>query len=271
MEDKENIVHKPYSKYRPRDDEKSFGFNMNFNFKSSLPFLTVLGVFFLSVFLLLLIFDAWIMPAMIHNREMVKVPHVTGSNLQSASATLKQRGLNFAVSTEQYSEEYPPETIIMQVPASDIEVKVGRTVYLTLSKGKETVSVPHLIGQHINTARFELMKRGFQIGEINYEFSDFIAKDSVIKQSIPSGRLVPYGEIVHLVISKGSDAQVPVPSLIGHTIDEARDILSAKGFIIGDIQYSISETFTPNTIIGQNPAKSELAPLGSRIDVVISR
>lgn len=271
MEDREEIVHKPYSKFRPRDKYKFFGLEMNFNFKSSLPYFAVIGIFFLSVYLLLMVFDAWIMPAMIHNRDMVKVPNVTGANLKSASSALKQRGLNFGISTEQYSEEYPPETVIMQVPAADIEVKVGRTVYLTLSKGKEKVSVPHLIGQHLNTARFELMKRGFQIGEITYEFSDLIAKDSIIKQSISSGKIVPYGEIVHLVVSKGSDAQVPVPSLIGHTLDEARDILSAKGFIIGNIQYNVSETFTSNTIIGQNPSQSELAPHGTRIDIVISK
>ncbi len=271
MEDREEIVHKPYSKYRPRDEEAFLGVKMSFNFKKSLPYLSVVGIFFLSIYILLLIFDAWIMPAMVHNREMVEVPNVTGANLKSASLALKQRGLNFAVSTEQYNEEYPHETVIMQVPASDIKVKVGRTVYLTLSKGKENVSVPHLIGQHLNTARFELMKRGFQIGEISYEFSDLVAKDSVIKQSLTSGKLVPYGEIVHLIVSKGPDTQVPVPSLIGHTLEEARDILSGQGFIIGEIQYSISETFTPHTIIGQNPAKSELAPLGARIDIVISR
>jgi serine/threonine-protein kinase len=263
--------HKPYSKYRPKDDDKFSGFNMTFDTKKALPYLYVTGIFLVSVYLLLLIFDAWIMPAMVHNRDLVKVPEVTGSKLRNASSILKQHGLNYSVSTQQYSEEYPPETVIKQVPNSSTEVKVGRTVYLTVSKGKETVAVPHLIGLHLSTARFELMKRGFQLGEISYEFSDYIPKDSVMRQSKNSGLLIPYGQIIDLVISKGSDAQTPVPMLIGYTLEEVKAILSEKGFVLGEVQYMVSDTFTSNTVIGQSPGQSELAPLGASIDVIVAK
>lgn len=263
--------HKPYSKYRPKDEYKFSGFNMKFDSKQALPYIYVTGIFLVSVYLLLVIFDAWIMPAMVHNRDLVKVPEVTGSNLRNASSILKQNGLNYAVSTQQYSEEFPPETVIKQVPNSSTEVKVGRTVYLTVSKGKEKVAVPHLIGLHLSTARFELMKRGFQLGEISYDFSDNIPKDSVMRQSKNSGQLIPYGQIIDLVVSKGSDAQNPVPVLLGHTLEEVKVILEEKGFVLGNVQYIGSETFTSNTVIGQSPSQTELATLGASIDVIVAK
>lgn len=271
MNEEINKQHKPYSKYRPKDDDKLTMFNLNRDYKKLLPYLYVLGAFIMAVYLLLMVFDAWIMPTMVHNRDLVKVPDVTGDNLLSAASMLKERGLNYSISNHQYSEEHSPETVIKQVPSSSTEVKVGRTVYLTVSKGKETVSVPPVIGLHLSTARFELMKRGFQLGEISYEFSDNIPKDSVMRQSKSAGQLRPYGEIIDLVISKGSDAQIPVPILIGLTLEEAKQILNEKGFVIGNVQYNSSDTFTPNTVIGQNPGQTELAPTGAIIDVIVAK
>jgi len=124
---------------------------------------------------------------------------------------------------------------------------------------------------HLSTARFELMKRGFQIGEITYDFSDYIPKDSVMSQSKNSGQLIPYGQIIDLVVSKGSDAQIPVPVLMGYTLEEVKAILEEKGFVLGDVQYIGSETFTSNTVIGQSPSQTELAPLGASIDVIVAK
>jgi beta-lactam-binding protein with PASTA domain len=59
--------------------------------------------------------------------------------------------------------------------------------------------------------------------------------------------------------------------LIGYTLEEVKAILSEKGFVLGEVQYMVSDTFTSNTVIGQSPGQSELAPLGASIDVIVAK
>lgn len=267
-----NFEPKPYSKYRKQDDKNfNFNFNMNFDARKLLPYGLVVFIFFMSLYLFFLLFDGIIMPSLIHSKDIIKVPDLSGKNLDEGIAIVANSKLAYKISHEVYSEEFPNRTIVKQVPYAGSEVKEGRTVYLTVSKGKETVSVPYMVGLPVGVARVELLKRGLELGEINYDFSETIGKDSIMAQSINSNKYVPYGSAVNIVVSQGSNARDPIPSLIGLWLDEVNAIIEANGFELGNINYVQSETFTPNTIVSQFPIQGELHPKGTRIDITISK
>lgn len=261
---------KPFSKYR-KDDEPGFKLNLNLNPKKSVPYLLVVFIFIMSLYLVFLLFDGIIMPAFVHNKDIVKVPDLTGKSIDEGSRILVNNHLAFKIAQEIYSEEYPPQTIVKQVPYIGMEVKEGRTIYLTVSKGKETVSVPYIINLTLNQARFELRKRGLEIGDIEYDFSDYIGRDSIMNQGVKAGSFLPYGSTVTITISQGSNSQMPIPALVGLKFEDIDAILSETGFILGNINYQSSETFTPNTIISQNPAQGELYITGTKIDITVSK
>ncbi len=240
-------------------------------FQDAKPYLLVVLGFFAFLLAVLLIMDNLIMPAIVHCDEKVKVPAVTGEVLNVAERRLENSDLKSRVSREIYSEKYKAGCVVNQIPVANSLVKQGRPIFLIVSKGKETVPVPYLIGSNLRNARVQLLQRGLELGEIEYEFNELYSKDIVSTQSRSSGTYVPYGSSINVLISKGSELQNRIPMLVGFSFDEIAAVLKETGFILGNINYKVSETYLPNTIISQSPQSDQTAPPGTPIDIIISK
>ncbi|HRT68349.1 MAG TPA: PASTA domain-containing protein, partial [Bacteroidota bacterium] len=106
-------------------------------FKKLLPYLEVLAAFLGAVLIIFLIFDNWILPSIVKDRKIVKVPNVVGMPSNTAINLLNENGLDYTIVSQQYNETYPKDYVIKQIPAPGTKVKESRQVLLTLSKGKE--------------------------------------------------------------------------------------------------------------------------------------
>ncbi|MPN48829.1 hypothetical protein SDC9_196441 [bioreactor metagenome] len=115
------------------------------------------------------------------------------------------------------------------------------------------------------------MKVGLELGNISYDFSDNVGKDTIISQSIAPNAKVPYGQLVNIVISKGSEAQIKVPSLIGLSLSEATNILSELGLIVGNIGYKPDATYLPDVITDQSPQPGLIAAPGDAVNITITK
>lgn len=73
----------------------------------------------------------------------------------------------FEVVDKNFSDKYPRGYIIEQTPTSDQSVKKGTNIQVVLSLGPRTVAVPDLTGKTVDEAKFELLKMGFDINNIN--------------------------------------------------------------------------------------------------------
>jgi len=256
--------------------------NSNFGFKNIINSLTYsnsnkyyryLMVFFtylVGLFVFLYIIDSFVIPAFVHNRASVIVPNVIGLNEQQGSNVIKKSELKAVISSEIYSSTYPKGYIIKQLPKSGLKVKSNRPIYLTVSKGNETVKMPNLINASLRNARVILINMGMSIGVISYEFSENIPKDSIMTQSIPANRIIPYGEIINIIISRGSEINSNVPNLIGIDSQNIEEYVKSFGFVMGSVNYRKDETFAPGTIIEQFPAANSVAPNGSIINIVVN-
>lgn len=233
-------------------------------------YLIVTFSYFIGILLLVYILDSFIIPEFVHSRASIKVPDVTGKLIQDGEKILKSSELNPVISTEIYSSTLPKGYIIKQLPKSGLQVKSNRPIYLTISKGKETVKMPNLINTSLRDARVQLMNLGLSIGVITYEFSETIMRDSIMNQSIPYKKEVPYGEIINLVISKGSEINATIPNLVGMDFKNIEEYIKSMGFILGSVNYRKDETFAPGTIIEQFPLANSVSPSGSIINIVVN-
>jgi serine/threonine-protein kinase len=240
-------------------------------FMKYLPFLYVLIGFFFGIFILVMLFDNYIVPKMVHERPIIEVPDLLGMNEQDAESKLVEIGLNYEISGEQFSNEMPPGTVLRQLPNSGTEVKKGRPVYLTLSKGKETVRVPSFVGFDIRKAKLEIMKLGLKLGEIKYENSEEYPKDTIIAQTIQPGSKIEYGKRLGLTISKGSEQTIEMPLLIGQRLEDIITLLENYELRLGNVKYENSETFQQNVIIDQYPKEYEQVQLGTYINITVSQ
>ncbi len=236
-----------------------------------LPYIYVSLGFIATVIILVVLMDSVILPNLIHDKTVVTVPAVIGKNITSAEKILIHEGLTLGKVSEQFNETVKNGIVINQIPSAGIQVKEGRPINLSVSKGREMVSVPYVIGQNLRSARLTLKNAGLEVGELTYQFDDFYGQDTVSGQQIASGRSVPFNTRVNLTVSKGSENQVMVPLILGKTLDEAKFILEESGLVIGTITYKQQGTYLPNTVIDQHPAPNELVKKGDIINVVISK
>jgi serine/threonine-protein kinase len=239
--------------------------------KKLLPYITVFLAFSAAVIILIMLVDWLLLPSLLHDKGVVKVPDVTGKQLAEAEKILEKSGLRVQSVSDQFSESVPSGAIINQNPKADEEVKKDRGVYLIVSKGQETLKMPNLIGQPIRTARLTLTNAGLLIGTVDYQSSDLYGKDTVIRQSKPKDASVPYNTTINITVSSGAEMQVAVPSLVAKSFEEINKILQESGLGLGEVTYEKNSTYTPNTVLSQSPEAGTLVNTGAKVNVTISK
>lgn len=114
----------------------------------------------------------------------------------------KELGVNIRVSVEEYNDKIDKNHIISQAPNAGSAIKAGDTITVVVSKGKNQVSAPSVVGLTLSDAENSIKEKGFVLGTINYEYSDSHDKDVVISQSPNGGSLKP-GDKINVVVSRG--------------------------------------------------------------------
>lgn len=238
--------------------------------RSSFKYLITFFSFIIVLFLLVFIADKWILPSLVHDRETVNVPSIEGKSLKEASEILNANNLFYEIVSEQYSGQ-EEGIILKQIPQADKQVKSKRPIFITISKGKETIEMPDLTGISIRQARVSLYNNGLNLGDIQYIYSDVVPKDSIISQNIRKGKNLIYGDTVNLIVSKGPEFQIYIPKLSGMAFEGIENYLVSEGFKLGNVEFIDNDTFVPGTIISQLPQSNTLAQSGQYINIVVAR
>jgi len=245
---------------------------MNENIRKLLPYGLVLLSFGVFCLLMIIIFDAILMPSLIKEEDTIKVPDVTGKTLTEAEGTLTENDLKVAKVIEQNSIDVPEGTVISQDPKPGMDVKVGRAVYLTVRKGQSNSNVPNVTGLSQREARMNLMNAGLTVGNITYTSSELYGPDTVISQSIRGNTPASSGQPVDLIVSKGSETQVQVPNILNSDFNEVQSILQESGLVLGTVEKKDGGgTYLPNTVIGQKPQAGKLVPANTPVNIVVTK
>jgi serine/threonine-protein kinase len=213
------------------------------------------------------------LPNIISGSATIEVPKIVGMKYSSAQKIISSGGLELEIAKEVYNESFPAGFIITQVPVAKSIVKAGRYIFVTVSKGKELVPVPYVTGLVQRTAKINLMKAGFEFGNITYEFDENVGKDMIISQSHKPGAKIPYGERIDVVISKGPERQIKVPFLIGLLATEAIKLLNESGLVLGNITYIYDGTYLPdaNIVVEQSHQPGEIVVPETVINITVAR
>lgn len=244
---------------------------MNERLKSILPFFWVLFVFFLSLFVIVIIFDRVILPQLVHSQETVQMPNLIGKRIEQAEKLILEYGLKLNKISELYNEKMPEGAVINQSPRPGQMVKKGREVFLTISKGMTEVVVPNLIGKNIRQARIDLNNIGLEIGKISYRNDETFGIDTIIYQNPSPMSKVPFGKTIDILVSSGSINKVKVPYLEGLNLENAIKLINESELAVGSIQYIENPTYLPNTILHQSIVGGALVSKGTKIDLTVVR
>jgi serine/threonine-protein kinase len=225
-----------------------------------------LGILVLLIFIL----DFIILPLYVSESE-VSVPNVVGMTDDEALTTLEAEGFEPVISDTSFGVSIPVGRIFLQKPESNKVVKEGRKIYLFISGGDQVISVPSLKGKNIRDARLALERVGLKIGNIE-EVASTHPKDMIFDQQFAEGTKLRKGQNVGVTVSIGKGGgDIIVPDLIGKSLTEARRILSDSTLAIGKVNYQISSTLLPNTVLDQSPAPGNRLNSNRTVDLFITK
>jgi len=236
--------------------------------KLTKPFIIIIPIGLILFFL----FDSILMPLYVQKGKTTKVPDVVGLSLEDAKQKIKEASLEPKEAEYKNDKRYKIGTVTLQNPIAESEVKLNRSVYLTISGGEELVEVPNLKGKSLREAVFNLEKHNLRLGTATYESSEEIFANTIIRQEIPPGTKIRSGNLINVTISQGrlSDKHL-VPDVSLKTLNEAEKILIDSGFLIGKTTYQTNLDILPNTVLDQHPKAGELLQFGQPIDLVVAQ
>lgn len=201
--------------------------------------------------------------------EIITVPDVTDKTEAEAAAMLKAEGLKLGEVNDAYSNTVEPGIIISQLPAAGEKLEEGKEVSVTISQGRNLVTVPDVTNDTSAVATNKLIKAGLALGDSDYEFSEDFEQDKVIRTEPEIGEDVPADTEVTLIISKGQDS-VQIPDVEGKTSAEAKSLLVGDGLVV-TITESFHDTVDKGNVIRTVPIAGSLAKKASDVTVYVSK
>ena len=129
------------------------------------------------------------------------IPNLCSVPLEEACKTLEEMGLKVGNITEQFSDSFVKGSIVSTFPSTDSIVKEGAIIELVVSKGKEEVLVPNVLGLRLGAAKEILERAGLKVGAIDYICDEDKLFDIILRQEPRPGVKVLKSTAVNLTIN----------------------------------------------------------------------
>ena len=166
-----------------------------------------------------------------------------------------------------YKEEYNDEVKLGKVISSSVNkddlIDREKTVIITISKGKlEMIKITN-INEFTNWAETNNVKYG-----INYENSDTVKKDDIIKTSHKTGDVIKKDDTVVITISRGK--VISVPNFVGMTKANISSKCSSINLSCSFKYGGLSETVKKDIATSQSKSSGTKVSEGTGITITLS-
>jgi serine/threonine-protein kinase len=210
---------------------------------------------------------AW--AAGLFEEKTITVPSVVGMSSEEASETIQAAGLIVGEVEREFDDQVPEGRVISQDPEAGSSVAASATIDFVLSRGKELVAVPELVGLTESEAIKAIDDAGLKLETIQREYDDGVPEGEVMRQSPDAGTEVEPDTRVTIVVSGGTQL-VEVPSVSDQNSSDARAELEAAGFTV-QVEEQFSDSVPSGRVISQSPSGGVSVPAGSTIKLVVSK
>lgn len=201
--------------------------------------------------------------------EQVEVPSFYKIHMDDLDEFIAGKDIKYEITDSVYLDDWPKGTVCWQYPkptdSTGMHVKGGRTIELSVVPlSPQMVSVPNTVDMSQRMAETTLNAIGLRT-KVSYEPSSegkgFVLKQNYNGVKLDSGKFIPKGSRVELVVSKGESMDATaLPSLVGLTIKEAQERLMALTLTMAPPQCDdcvTEEDFMNAVITNQSPAGGE--------------
>ncbi len=203
-------------------------------------------------------------------RSEFTVPKLVGEVFEEVIEDKAYDAFQIIEDGREFNSEYEEGQIISQIPAEGKTVKENAEIRVVISQGTKMVKVSDVTNMSQKQARIELEnEQGLEI-KIEYETSEEIVEDYVIRTEPKAGEDIAVGETVTVYLSKGKEVKnTKVPNLYGMTQAQAVRELENSELIVGEIEEIVSSR-PKGTVVSQSVAKDTEVEEKTGIDIQIS-
>ena len=205
-------------------------------------------------------------------KKDVLLPELVGKEQSQATYETEQLKLNLAIGGEQYSKDIPAGCIISQEPPyqPNYNIKEGETITVIISKGRNLVTVPKVVGKTEEEAITALDEIGLivSITEEDRVFDKKVEAGIVIEQSVKEKEEIDAGETITLKVSKGIE-MTNVPDLNGKTEEEAKTLAKEAGLKV-KVEIGTDESKADGVVIFQDKEANSEVEKDSTITITIN-
>ena len=226
--------------------------------------------------LILVIFFNVILPISTRHSNRVTVPDLQGMTMEEVIEALEEENLRYEVLVDSaYEEEAEPQTVLLQDPNPNHEVKRDRKVYLTLNSViPPSVVMPNLTsGSSFRNAQLVLTSLGLRIGQITYRPD--MAVGTVLEQrfdgqEVAEGTPIPMGSEIDLVLAESYGRRnFGMPLLKGLSRNKAEFTIKGNQLQIGEVTVLPDTAGTPGIVVDQFPDPGNGVKIGDRVDFTV--
>lgn len=203
------------------------------------------------------------------NAEVVIVPDLSNKTETEAKAALKK--LRLGVNVQKGSSDDVPEgQVYDQSPAAGVKTDVHTQVTIYISTGKETFKLDDVTGMDYDQAQSQLENDGLKVS-LEFEYSDSVDKNEVIRTSPEAGSQVAEGDTVTIVASKGKETKyVTVPYVIGYDLDTAISMIKDAGLTYDGKSSDYSDSVPEGEVMNQSIGSGQSVEEGTSITLTVS-
>ncbi len=194
----------------------------------------------------------------------IVVPAVTGATLDDARRRLGAAGLTLTVGQSAESDTVPPNVIMSQNPDPNTTAPPNSIVTVVVSSGPATVTVPDVKGMDPDAAEATLRGAGFAV-TLSYMADAANPTQKIAYQQPDAGSAGKKGSKVTIYLSVSGN----VPDVTGMPLDQAKRLLLASGYQIGNIAQTPDGTQQEGQVVRTEPeANSTLSP-GESVNIYV--
>lgn len=205
------------------------------------------------------------------------VPDFAGMSLDEADHVARKHDLKLLVNDSLYVPTYEGGIILDQLPERAVEVKPGRTIYITINSFKQKmVAVPYVAGRSLRQAKNMLEVAGLGIDRLiyradiatNYVLEEYCDGKPVTSRSRMEAEV---GSGITLYVGvQGGYATTAMPRLIGLPIQQAKSRLWEQGLNVGNVVFDEGVNLLNQKdarVYAQSPGQEQSVALGTNVDL----
>tara|TARA_B100000900_G_scaffold27206_1_gene21072 strand:+ start:785 stop:1576 length:792 start_codon:yes stop_codon:yes gene_type:complete len=237
------------------------------NIRRNLVITLFLG--FAWFFLLIYLFEPLLHIFM--NKEEDYIPDLQGMVVEDALRFLESKGFSSKVNYIDFEEGCKQNTVVSTYPPSPQKINKNRPIEINVFSERSNVQILNFIGLNIKEAK-RLSKKNKLKLDINY-YIDSSDSIGIISRQLPSAFSIEGGDVNYApegsllsvwICGERPPDEFLVPDIIGKGLNEAKNDLKNKGFLIGDIYYIYNSDWLPNTVYNMSYMTAE----GYRIEIL---